>query len=145
MSDVVERLRGAYHAWNNPPSDALPKGAGAVLEAADEIERLNENLRRCDVDLSHSDALLEKAEAEIERLRERVHYAEGTADANIARANEACNAALEEAAKVADASREKADDDLASERDYDERNRLETYVWACTQLAAAIRALKEKS
>jgi hypothetical protein len=43
--DLVERLRGTYTSLNNPPSDGLPDGAGVVLEAADEIERLRSALQ----------------------------------------------------------------------------------------------------
>ena len=55
MTDIVERLRDTYSAWNNPPSPALPRDAGVVLEAADEIERLRK--------------LPDILAAEIERLR----------------------------------------------------------------------------
>lgn len=38
LKRLIKRLRDTYHAWNNPPSDALPNGAGVVLEAADALE-----------------------------------------------------------------------------------------------------------
>lgn len=44
---LIERLRAAYTAWNNPPSDGLPGGAGVVLEAADELSRLRVERDRC--------------------------------------------------------------------------------------------------
>lgn len=79
-----------------------------------------------------------EAAAEIERLRKAldIHWNGAIAAAR--------NEALEEAAQMADAKGEKADADLVSEHDYDERNRLSTYSLACTQLAAVIRDLKEQ-
>lgn len=52
-----------------------------IKELEDTLESLKHRCRQLDADLTW-------ALAQIERLRERVHYAEGTADANIARANE---------------------------------------------------------
>ena len=40
MSDIVERLGAFYASMNSPPSPGLPDGAGVVLEAKAEIERL---------------------------------------------------------------------------------------------------------
>ena len=37
---LIERMRDAYTAWNNPPSDGLPDGAGIVLDAADALAHL---------------------------------------------------------------------------------------------------------
>lgn len=42
--NLPARLRAQYNAWNNPPSPELPEGAGCLLEAADEIERLRSSL-----------------------------------------------------------------------------------------------------
>lgn len=42
--DIVERLHTTYDAWNNPPSDGLPDGANAALEAAAEITSLRSAL-----------------------------------------------------------------------------------------------------
>lgn len=43
-ADLPARLRAQYNASNNPPSPELPEGAGCLLEAADEIERLRSSL-----------------------------------------------------------------------------------------------------
>ena len=40
MTDIVERLRSKFNAWNSPLSEGLPDGAVVLLDAADEIERL---------------------------------------------------------------------------------------------------------
>lgn len=40
MTDTADRLRRLYNTWNNPPSPELPEGAGLLLEAADEIDRM---------------------------------------------------------------------------------------------------------
>ena len=69
MSDIVERLRDAYTAWNNPPSDALPRGAGVMLEAADEIERLREENERHEAAYAEIYRDFRAQNDEIERLR----------------------------------------------------------------------------
>jgi regulator of replication initiation timing len=90
MTDIVDRLR----IWAG--SAALERD---LVEAADEIERLRKTIDDMETEQHESNNLQWR---EIERLRERVHYAEGTADTNIARANEARSDALELAVKVAE-------------------------------------------
>jgi len=64
-SDIVERLRATYTVWNNPPSPELPEGAGVMLEAAAEIERLRGQEAANKLNAAQVVAL----RAEIERLR----------------------------------------------------------------------------
>ena len=44
--DIAAKLRDTYTRWNNPPSPELPEGAEVLLVAADEIERLNADLKK---------------------------------------------------------------------------------------------------
>ncbi len=49
MTDIVERLGRQYDEWNNPPSPELPEGAGILLEAKAEVERLRAALEEIEM------------------------------------------------------------------------------------------------
>lgn len=46
MSEIAERLRATYVEWNSPPSHELPRGAGILLDGAEEIDRLEKALHK---------------------------------------------------------------------------------------------------
>lgn len=66
--DIAKDLRDTYTRWNNPPSPELPEGAGVLLRAADEIERLHYELATMQRDLTE---LSYKAERARHNQRER--------------------------------------------------------------------------
>ena len=117
MSDIVQELRHD-DAWMEQR---------LLLEAADEIERLRVELTKTNKQFAQSIEIGTLATAEIERLREVVLFDEDV-DRRIR------NDALEEAAKVAET--------LGV---YPELNANAVWYTHAKRVAAAIRALKEKT
>jgi hypothetical protein len=89
-TDLIDRLENTYTAWNNPPSEFLPDGAGVLLEAAAALSEKDRRIAELEAlidgegcpDADRIGALFsraEKAEAENVTLRARLASCEAAA------------------------------------------------------------------